>query len=828
MPIKLTRCSICIGFLLLGLFAGGRAATPNNGADQDRSASAAVPADVLADWRTQDGLDGGKSYRDAIAAIAHELGTEASKLRSRLRQLQKLPADDPSWERLYRSACTERRTARLETLLKKWPRIVFTKHYDLGGSHYSYTEGQSDTQDEKVFVPGASLCLLTMNGLFGQVRTLIDDPGGVLRDPDVSYDGKKVLFAWKKSRDKDDYHLYDLDVATGRVRQLTRGLGFADYECTYAPNGQIIFNSTRCVQTVDCWWTEVSNLYACDADGRFLRRLGFDQVHTNYPTVLPDGRIIYTRWEYNDRGQMFSQGLFQMNPDGTRQTEYYGNNSWFPTSLLHARAIPGTEKVMAIFSGHHTLQKGWLGIIDPSRGRQENDGAQLIAPVRETRAERIDAYGQSGDQFQYPYPLSKTEFLVTFKPDGSTRPFAIYWMDKDGRRELLVADKRISCNQPVPLAARPTPHVRPSLVDYRKTQGLCYMQDIYVGQGLRGIARGTVKKLRVVALDYRAAGIGNNENAGPDGEALVCTPISTGNGAWDPKTVLGEAKVYDDGSAFFELPARTPVYFQAIDEKGRAIQTMRSWATLQPGEVASCIGCHENKNTAPPVGSTVPLALQAGAEKLDGFYGPPRGFSFRKEIQPILDRRCIVCHKEPPSVGMSPFAPRKNTAFAERKATLASGKLGDRAFSLLDTEVVDATAKRKWSQAYLALTASRRELGIEKSNTYRGDPHGAIVNWISAQSSPGMLPPYSAGAAKSRLMTLLEQGHGDVKLSREETDKIACWIDLSVPFCGDFLEANTWSKAELARYGHFLDKRTRMEKIEQHNIEEWIRSQTSD
>ena len=483
---------------------------------------------------------------------------------------------------------------------------------------------------------------------------------------------------------------------------------------------------------------------------------------------------------------------------------------------------------MTIFSGHHTLQKGWLGIVDPSRGRQENEGVQLIAPVRETRAERIDAYGQTGDQFQYPYPLSETEFLVTFKRDGAASPFAIYWMDKDGRRELLVADERISCNQPIPLAARPTPHVRPSLVDYRKTQGLCYMQDVYEGQGLRGIARGTVKKLRVVALDYRAAGVGSNENGGPAGEALACTPVSIGNGAWDAKTVLGEAKVYEDGSAFFEVPARTPVYFQAIDEKGRAIQTMRSWATLQPGEVGSCVGCHENKNTAPPVGPTVPLALQAGAEKLDGFYGPPRGFSFRKEIQPILDRHCTVCHKEPPSDGMSAFAPQKNAAVAERKATLASSKLGDRAFSLLDTDVPDTKAKRKWSQAYLALTGSRREMGIEKSNTYRGDPHGAIVNWISAQSSPGMLPPYSAGAAKSRLMTLLEQGHGGVKLSREETDKIACWIDLLVPFCGDYLEANTWSKAELARYGHFLDKRTRMEQIEQHNIEEWIRKQTSD
>jgi hypothetical protein len=727
--------------------------------------------------------------------------------------LEKSSSDDSPWEQLYREACLERRAARLHALLKKSPRIVFTQHYDLGGSFYAYTEGQSDAQEERAFVPGASLCLLTMNGLFGQVRKLVDDPQGVLRDPDVSYDGRRVLFAWKKSLNEDDYHLYDYDMETGGVRQLTTGLGFADYEGVYTPNGQIIFNSTRCVQTVDCWWTEVSNLYICDADGRYLRRLSFDQVHTNFPTVMPDGRIIYTRWDYSDRGQMFPQGLFQMNSDGTGQTEFYGNNSWFPTSLLHARGIPGTEKVMAIFSGHHTLQKGWLGIVDPALGRQENQGTQLIAPVRETKAERIDYYGQSGDQFQYPYPLNESEFLITLKPDGATRPFGIYWMDKDGRRELLASNPEISCNQPIPLAARPLPHIRPSMVDYRKKDGLYYMQDIYQGPGLDGVPRGAVKKLRVVALEFRPAGIGANENAGVPGAALCCTPVSTGNGAWDPKTVLGEAKVYDDGSAYFSVPARTPVYFQAIDEKGYAIQTMRSWTTLQPGEISSCVGCHESKNTAAPVSGSISLALKAGEEKLSGFYGPSRGFSFRKEIQPILDRHCITCHDEP-------FSETPPVLTADSSL---SGKLADKAFSLLDADVVDATAKRSWSQAYLTLTSSQREMGFERTNTYRGNPENPVVNWIGAQSVPEMLPPYFAGAAKSQLMTLLEQGHGDVRLTREEMDKIACWIDLLVPFCGDYPEANTWSEAEMDKFSHFLSKRKRMQEIEQRNIEEWIR-----
>jgi hypothetical protein len=772
-----------------------------------------VPAEVLADWRAQDGIADGKSYAEALHAIIAELRADAGDLAAQFEQLKGVAADDARFDQLYHDACLKRREVRLRTVLKNAPRIVFTQHYDMGGSFYAYTEGQSDAQNERTFVPGASLCILSMNGLFGEVRTLIDDPNGVIRDPDVSYDGHRILFAWKKSLDEDDYHLYDFDVETGNVRQLTSGLGFADYEGIYAPNGQIIFNSTRCVQTVDCWWTEVSNLYTCDTDGRYLRRLTFDQVHTNYPTVMPDGRILYTRWDYSDRGQMFPQKLFQMNPDGTGQTEYYGNNSWFPTSLLHARGIPGTTKALAIFSGHHTLQKGWLGIVDPSRGRQENEGARLIAPKRETVAERVDFYGQSGDQFQYPCPLSENEFLVTFKSDGATSPFAIYWLDKDGRRELLVANERISCNQPVPLAARPLPHIRPDMPDYREKTGRFYMQDIYVGPGLKGVSRGTVKKLRVVALDFRAAGVGNNENGGPAGEALVCTPISTGNGSWDVKTVLGEVKVHGDGSAFFEVPARTPVYFQALDEKGYAIQTMRSWSTLQPNETASCVGCHESKNAAVPVKGTVSLALQAGVEKLAGFYGPPRGFSYRKEIQPILDRHCTSCHNAPPSEMPPPVT---------AKAKLPD-KLGDRAFSLLDTDLLDPPAKRRFSQSYFALTGSRTVLGYERTNSYRGNPEGTIVNWISSQSVPDMLPPYSAGAAKSELMMLLEKGHGGAKLSQEEIDKIACWIDLLVPFCGDYFEANAWTESELEKYNHFLEKRKGMQEMERRNIEQWIR-----
>ena len=157
----------------------------------------------------------------------------------------------------------------------------------------------------------------------------------------------------------------------------------------------------------------------CDKDGKLIHRLGFDQVTTNYPTMLEDGRIIYTRWDYNDRGQTFPQPLFVMNPDGTKQTEYYGNNSWFPTVIDHAREIPGSNgKLLAILHGHHTHQRGKLAVIDRRKGTQEAEGVQLIAPVRETKAVIVDVYGQDGEQFQYPYPITDKSFLVTYEPIG--------------------------------------------------------------------------------------------------------------------------------------------------------------------------------------------------------------------------------------------------------------------------------------------------------------------------------------------------------------------------------------------------------------------------
>ncbi len=738
----------------------------------------------------------GLALRKVVEPIADSFaGTSpfAQDLRERIAALaaQEEPADGQQWAELYLDTAVMRRAACLGPHRDVLRRVVFAKHFLMGGSHYAYTEGQSDAQHERHFRPGSALCMMEMDGLFATVRTLIEDPDGVLRDPDVSYDGNRILFASKKSDREDDYHLHELDLTTGERRKLTDGLGYADYEAVYLPDGNIVFNSTRSVQTVDCWWTEVSNLFLCDADGRFMRQVGFDQVHTNFPTVTCDGRVIYTRWDYNDRGQIYPQGLFQMNPDGTGQRALYGNNSYFPTTLIHARSIPGTGKYVAVFTGHHTTQKGWLGIIDPGQGREENQGAQLIAPVRNTPAERIDRYGQSGDQFLYPYPLSEREFLVSFQPEGKG-PFGIYYIDEDGRRELLATDPAIHCNRPTPVRPRPRPTSRPSMVDYRKTTGVVSVQDVYHGVGLPGVARGTIAALRVIALDYRAAGVGSNGNSGPAGSALISTPISI-QGAWDVKRILGTVPVQPDGSAAFEVPARTPIYFQAVDRNGHAVQTMRSWTTLMPSEVQSCVGCHDHKNSSPPV-AELTQAMTEGPRPLEEFYGPPRGFSFIQEIQPILDRYCVACHHldEPPRYLHDASVPRGPWQRADERTIVP-------AFSLRGRQTLDEKAERLWSDSYVALA------------------HRRVANWVNPQSAPPVLPPYSAGASQSPIIAMLESGeHFGVMPDREAMEKLALWIDLLVPYAGDYTEA--MNPDALPRYLHFLEKRHRWQAEEAGNI----------
>ncbi len=679
----------------------------------------------------------------------------------------------------YAALAAERRKRRLEAVIAGWGPIAFTEGHSFRMSFIGYTEGLSDARNERFFEPGARLSVLEFEpgSPFGRKRALIEDPHGMMRDVDVSFDRERLLFAWKKSDRLDDYHIHEYSTRDGKVRQLTAGLGRADYEPIYLPDGDIIFTSTRPEQSVPCWWTEISNLYRMDGGGRFVRRLAIDQVHTLYPQLMADGRVTYTRWDYNDRGQNFPHPVFSMMPDGRDQRAFYGGNSWFPNSLLHTRGIPGSHKAMAVAAGHHTRQQGKLVVLDVTEGRDEGRGMRFIAPRREVPYERVDAAMQDGDQFRYPYPFSENEFLVSYRPAWGVERFGLYWMNADGERELLCADAALDIARMVPLGRRPDARAIGDAVDYRKNTGVYYVKDVYQGVGLEGVPRGAAKKIRVVRLDYRAAGVGQTHNHGEGGGSLNSSPVAVGNGSWDVKQILGDADIEADGSARFEVPAMESIYLQVLDAKGRVIQTSRTWDTLRPGETKGCAGCHDKSNgNFHPYQHEETLAWKRDIQRLQPFHGPPRGFSFPKEIQPILDAKCVSCHD-----GSKPEA-----------------------MDLRGEPVDDAPLNlRRWSRSYLNLVEAVRA----PNGGYTAKPETGLVSWISKMSRPTEIPPYFAGAEKSRLLPMLESGHYEVKLTRGEYEKLAAWMDLLVPFSGDYREGHAWNRRQMAYYNYYEGKR---------------------
>ncbi len=847
------------------------------------SADMAFPLDRLhKDWIMQDhGLDikkcfsspnDSKTEQAMMDNVLAELDIHdaAGPYRSEKEVLLKnnVPGMDKRWKQLYFKACEKRRGLRLEFLRDETDRIIYTKHFVFGGtegltgiSHVSDEQYYDATTERR---PGSQLCMITLledGGLKHEV--LLEKPNGVIRDPNLSWDGKTLLFAMRDSFSDDDYHLYQMTIADRKVRQLTftpeydgKKYPCADFEPTFTPTGDIMFSSTRHVQINDCWPNANTNLYRCNADGKNIRRLTYDELDVNYPQIMQDGRVLFTRWEYSDRNAYFCHPLMTMNPDGTAQTEYCGNNSMYPASYIQARPIPDSTKVIAIISGHHVPHKGKLALVDRTLGTQDGKCIEYVAgaspdgtPGRQKSTiktvgymdRKIDFFGQSGPQYQYPYPFDEENYLVAFCPEGwltidgpYNPPFGIYYMTANGQRELLAFDWWISSGQPIAVKERDVPVVKPSKVNPADNYGTYIVQDIYFGPGLKGIPRGTVKKLRVVALEYRAGKMGKGSNAGEVECGLVQTPISFNNGCWDVKHVLGEVNIEEDGSVAFKVPARTPVYFQLLDDNGYCVQTMRSWSTLQGGEIFACLGCHEDKletgvmkekhlssmalKKVPQIprlvtGQKHPFVARLEKENcldsVQNYLGvnAPRisadpkdqviGFSYVQEIQPILDRHCVVCHTG-------------DTANPDKKKASPLNLTG--AVKSVDDQKVssDDDYKRNFTVSYLALTNNGKVKGSR------------WLQWLEVRSRSEMLPPYHTGSSKSELMKYLEPDHYHVNVSMVEKRTIACWIDLLIPFCGSYTQANTWTDKEREEYLYYLKKRLVLADKERLEIKESV------
>ena len=479
------------------------------------------------------------------------------------------------------------------------------------------------------------------------------------RGPNGSFVGD-ICLHWDADRflvtglsDKNTWQVFEYNMKDGALRQVTPDMGgdVDNHEGCYVPDGSTIFISNASMMGIPCIGGSgyVGNVYRVEEDGKTVRQLTFEQDNDWCPVILENGRVMYLRWEYIDTPHYFSRILFTMNPDGTNQVEHYGSGSYWPNSLFYARPIPGqSSKFVGIVSGHHGVPRsGEMVVFDPALGRQEEKGAvhkithpgEAIEPV--IKDQLVDGVFP---QMVFPYPLSDDYFLVSARIRDWGETWALYLVDTSGNMTLLRRDPKYSFLEAIPVMEQEEPQTIPDRTVPGEKESTVFITDVYFGQGLPQVPRGTVKKLRLYAISYGYRGIGGHDAFGMES-------------CWDGRRMIGEVPVFEDGSATFKIPANTPVVVQPLDESGSAVQLMRSWFVGMPGETESCIGCHETQNDVSPVKQTE--AQRSAPTPIEPFYGPERPFSFEGEIQPILDRYCVGCHdgKKPGRPNFADTAP---------------------------------------------------------------------------------------------------------------------------------------------------------------------------
>lgn len=464
----------------------------------------------------------------------------------------------------------------------------------------------------KAYGANGHLCKLNLKTL--AVTNLVSDPQGAVRDPAVSYDGKKILFSYRRGG-TEDFNLYEINADGTGLKQLTEG-PYNDIEPCYLPDGGIVFSSSRCNRYVNCWLTQVATVYRCDGDGRNIRPLSPNIEQDNTPWVLPDGRILYTRWEYVDRNQVSFHHLWFMRPDGTGQMVYFGNmHPW--NVFIDAKPIPGTASVVMVNSPAHGSMEhaGRISIVSAANGPDDLSQLKVI---------NEDA------EFRDPYPLSPRLFLVArmgqllwMKADGSTTPiFSLSGPLAAGGAWL---------HEPRPIVGRPREPALAPQVKLSESTGKLLLLDAYAGRNMRGVKRGDIRKLLVLETLPKPV----NYTGGMD-------PMTYG-GSFTMNRVLGTVPVEKDGSAYMELPANRSFFFVALDANDLSVKRMQSFTTVMPGENSTCVGCHEERNRPAPV---LPprLAFARPANKPRPIPGTPQIIDYPRDIQPVWDRRCLACH----------------------------------------------------------------------------------------------------------------------------------------------------------------------------------------
>jgi len=485
-------------------------------------------------------------------------------------------------------------------------RTIVPEHWYANFGYFSADD------NHKCYGKGGRLCKLNLKT--GALKTLIDDPEGAVRDPCVHYDGRRIVFSYRKGG-SPTYHLYEISANGTGLRQLTDGI-YDDIEPCWLPDGGIVFVSARSRRWVQCWLTQVANLHRCDADGGNIRQLSANLEHDNTPWVLPDGRILYMRWEYVDRSQVHYHHLWTMNPDGSGQMVFFGN--LHPGDVyIDGKPIPGTDRVVMIRSPGHgaTEHAGYVATVSVKHGPDHLASLKTIS---------------RGGNYRDPWALDDGALMAA---QGNS----LVLMDERGTVHTLYTLPRefggAWLHEPRPLLARGREPVIPPLVDLAQPTGRFLLNDAYAGRNMAGVRPGEIKKLLVIESLPKPI----NFTGGMDPLSYV--------GTFTLERVLGTVPVEADGSAYFEAPALRCLLFVALDENDLAVKRMQSFATVLPGETQGCVGCHEQRSHTPAVKiAPPPMAARRRPSPIEPIAGAPDVPDFPRDVQPVLDRHCVKCH----------------------------------------------------------------------------------------------------------------------------------------------------------------------------------------
>ncbi|HQC42604.1 MAG TPA: hypothetical protein PLV91_03950 [Verrucomicrobiota bacterium] len=566
----------------------------------------------------------------------------------------------------------------------------------------------------------------------GVTRTVYD-PGvlATIRDLEVSPDGERILFSMRRNP-QDSYHIYEVGLDGFYLLQLTAAPGVSDIDPIYLGDGSIVFSSTREPKYCMCNRHIMCNLYRMDEGGANIHQIGKSTLFEGHSSLTPDGRILYSRWEYVDRNFGDAQGLWVCNPDGTQHSIYWGNNTSSPGGVLDARIIPGTDLCLATFAACHDRPWGALAILNRNLGVDGKESvlqtwpADFIDRVSTTTWEDYDSTLSIPLKYEDPFPLDEHFFLAS-RMTGYQEETAIILLDTFGH-EIVVHQDAPGCFDPMPAAPRKMPPVRPPSRNFEEKTGKFYVQNVYIGTHMKGVEPGAVKFLRVVESPEKRTYAGWSDGWFGQGEQA---PAMSWH-AFENKRILGTVPVEEDGSAYFEIPANRFVYFQLLDKEGMMIQSMRSGTILQPGEIQGCVGCHESRvgEAAPPAGE-MPKAVSRPPSPMNGWYGEARLFNYLKEVQPVFTKNCVPCH----DIGKK----------AGEKLVLAPDQ------------------------------------SIPFNAAYTDMWRKGVIRPIGAGPA-AIQEAYSWGSHASKVASQIRNRHNNVNLTPEEKDRVFTWIDLNAVY----------------------------------------------